>query len=132
MPDPVQPATAGAAPPNPGAAGAGGPQSGAAPMGSSPATGPTANRGYEVAAKQGMGVIMQGLERLLPMVGAASDMGKDILAMLKTASKHVQPGEVTPAAAKNEMDKAQFGNAQNMAMMQRMRQQQAQGQQQAA
>ena len=101
-------------------------------MGSSPATGPTANRGYEVAAKQGMGVVMQALERLLPMVGAGSDMGKDILSMLKMASKHVQPGEVTPAAAKNEMDKAQLANTQNMAQMQRMRAQQApaaQGQQ---
>jgi hypothetical protein len=73
-----------------------------------------------------MGVVMQALERLLPMVGAGSDMGKDILSMLKMASKHVQPGEVTPAAAKNEMDKAQLANTQNMAQMQRMRAQQAQ------
>lgn len=97
-------------------------------MGSSPATGPTANRGYEIAAKQGMGVIIQGLERMLPMVGAGSEMGKDILSMLKMATKHVQAGEVTPAAAKNEMDKAQLANNQNMAMMQRMRAQQQGGQ----
>jgi hypothetical protein len=96
------------------------------PMGSSPATGPTANRGYEAAAQQGVGVIIQGLERLLPMVGAASDMGKDILKALSTLSKHVPAGAVTPAAAKNEMDKAQMGNLQNQQMMQRMRAQQVQ------
>lgn len=98
-------------------------------MGSSQATQPTANHGYEIAAQQGMGVIEQALTRLLPMVGASSEMGKDILSMLKLTSKHVPPGSVTPAAAKNEMEKAQFGNLQNMAMMQRLRQQQM-GQQQ--
>lgn len=77
-----------------------------------------------------MGVIEQALTRLLPMVGASSDMGKDILSMLKLTSKHVPPGSVTPAAAKNEMEKAQFGNLQNMQAMQRLRQQQMAQQQQ--
>ena len=112
-------------PPPGGAPGGGGPQP--PPMGSSPATGPTPNRGYEVAAQQGLGVIIHALENLLPKVGSTSDMGKDIMAMIKTASKHVQPGAVTPAAMSNELQKAQLNNTQNMAMMQRLRQQQAGG-----
>lgn len=59
------------------------------------------------------------------MVGASSDMGKDIISMLKLATKHVPEGAVTPAAARNEMDKAQLANSQNMQMLQRLRAAQA-------
>jgi hypothetical protein len=96
-------------------------------MGSSPATGPTPNRGYEVAAQQGLGVIIHALENLLPKVGSTSDMGKDIMSMIKVASKHVQPGAVTPAAMSNELQKAQLANTQNSAMMQRLMAQKAGG-----
>ena len=111
-----------------------GQQPGAAspPMGSSPATQPTANRGYEAAAQQGLAVLVKGLEQLLPLYGAGSEEGKDVLSALKTLSKHVPPGSVSPAARRNELDKQQIANTQNAQLMQRMQSQQQQQQQQAA
>jgi len=99
-----------------------GQQPGAAtpPMGSSQATQPTANRGYEAAAQQGLAVLIKGLEQLLPLYVSGSDQGRDVLSALKLLAKHVPPGSVTPAARRNELDKQQVANTQNAALMQRM------------
>lgn len=95
------------------------------PFGASPATGPTPNRGYEAAAKQQLGVILHQLERMVPLVGSTSELGKDVMKMIQMASKHIQPGETSPAAEKNVLNKSMMQNQQNMQAQQMMRAQQA-------
>ena len=92
-----------------------------APMGVSSATGPTPNRGYEAAAKQRLGVVLRQLEQMVPLAGATTDLGKSILKALNDLAKHIQPGEVTPAAERNTLESAMMQNQQNTAMQQQMR-----------
>ena len=93
-------------------------------MGVSSATGPTPNRGYEAAAKQRLGVVLRQLEQMVPLAGATTDLGKSILKALNDLAKHIQPGEVTPAAERNTLETAMMQNQQNTAMQQQMRESQ--------
>src|SRR5262245_46832958 len=119
------PMTAGAppggAPPSPG-----GPP-GQPPMGTTPAVGPTANRGHEMAARQGIGSVIKALEQLLPMVGSENELGQAIMKSITSLGKHVQPGQVDPAAEKNELQNAQIRNIQQARMAQQLRQQMGAG-----
>lgn len=90
-------------------------------MGTSPATGPTANRGAEMAGLQRLGVTVKQLEQLIPLLGAASEPGKDVLKALNMLVKHVPPGSVTPAAEKNQIQNMALRNAQQGQMMAAMR-----------
>ena len=90
-------------------------------MGVSPATGPTPNRGNEAAARQRLGVMLRQLEQMVPLVGATSEIGKDVLKALNMFSKHIQPGEVTPAAERNTIEATMMQNMQNSALNQQMR-----------
>lgn len=92
------------------------------PFGSSPSVTPTHNAGLEVAGMQRLGVVIRLLTETLPMVGATSEVGGSVLDAIKTLSKHVRPGAVTPAAEANQLQKAQFQNAQNSQMLARLRQ----------
>ena len=92
-----------------------------APFGASQATGPTPNKGFEAAAAQRLGLIIQQLTDIVQTAGAASEIGKDALKMLNIAVKHVPAGAVTPAAAKNNIDQMAMKNTQNMAQMQQLR-----------
>ena len=92
-----------------------------APLGVSSATGPTPNKGYEAAAKQRLGVVIRQLEQMVPLAGATSEIGKDILKALNMLAKHIQPGEVTPAAERNTLESQMMQNQQNMAMQQQLR-----------
>jgi len=92
-------------------------------MGVSSATGPTPNAGFEAAARQRLGVIIRQLEQMVPQIGATSEIGKDVLKALNMFSKHIQPGEVTPAAERNTLEQTMMQNQQNQAQMQQMRQQ---------
>jgi hypothetical protein len=121
MPDaiPASPAASTAAPgasPNPGTPGQ--PAAKQAPFGSSPATGPTPNRGYEAAAAQKLGIVLKQLGELIPMAGATSEMGMAIMDMIKKGSKFVPQGSVTPAAEKNQIDNMAMKNTQNNQQMQ--------------
>lgn len=91
------------------------------PLGVSSATGPTPNRGYEAAAKQRLGVIIRQLEQLIPLTGSTSEIGQTVLKMLNMAAKHIEPGEVTPAAERNTLDQLQMRNMQNQQMNQQLR-----------
>jgi hypothetical protein len=93
-----------------------------APFGTSPAAGPTPNRGYEAAAAQRLGVILKQLEQLLPLAGSGSELGKDVLKMINMASKHVPAGAVTPAAERNNIQRMATQNTQNQQLMQQARQ----------
>ena len=84
-----------------------------APMGVSSVTGPTPNKGYEAAAVQRLGVLINGLTDMFKMVGAGSEIGKDILKIINIAAKHVPPGTVSPAGEKNQLEQMAMKNAQN-------------------
>lgn len=96
-------------------------------MGSSPATGPTQNKGFEAAGLQRLGLIIKQLEQLVPMFGSGSEPGKAVLDALRSLSKHVPSGAVTPGAERSNIDRMAMQNAQNNTAMQRMKQQQAGG-----
>jgi hypothetical protein len=98
-----------------------------APFGSSPATGPTPNRGYEAAAAQKLGLVLKQLGELIPMAGATSELGMAIMDMIKKGSKFVPEGSVTPAAEKNQIDNMAMKNTQNNAQMQAIMAQKAAG-----
>jgi len=89
-------------------------------MGVSPATGPTPNKGYEAAAMQRVGVVLNALTEVLPMAGATSDVGKAILDAIKILAKVVPPGSVSPQGQKNSIDQMQQKNAQQQSMMKQM------------
>jgi hypothetical protein len=114
MPDAIPASAPGGAPP--GATGQ--PAAKQAPFGSSPATGPTPNRGYEAAAAQKLGLVLKQLGELIPMAGATSEMGMAIMDMIKKGSKYVPQGSVTPAAEKNQIDNMAMKNTQNNQQMQ--------------
>jgi len=100
------------------------------PFGQTPATGATPNKGYEAAGLQELGVIVKQMEKILPQVGASSDVGKAVLDCLNKLVKFVPAGSVTPAAQKNSIEAQQRAMAQNNQQaqaVQQMRQKQAQG-----
>lgn len=90
------------------------------PMGTSPATGPTPNRGYEAAAVQRLGIVVKQLTDLLPLVGGTSELGQEIMKTIQKLAKHVQPGAVSPAGEKNQLQQALMQNEKNRSMMQQM------------
>ena len=92
------------------------------PFGVSPATGPTPNKGYEAAAVQKLGMLLKGAETILPLVGSGSEMGKDVLKVITILSKHVQPGAVSPASEKNQIEQMAMRQQQNAAQMAQMKQ----------
>jgi hypothetical protein len=87
-------------------------QSQSPPMGVSPATGPTPNKGYEAAALQRVGLVIKQLTEILPMAGATSDIGKTILDVLGKLAKHVPAGSNTQASERNAIDQMAMKNAQ--------------------
>lgn len=78
----------GASPPPPGA----GTAPGQPPFGSSPVSQPTPNRGNEAAGIAILANATRLLEFALPMLGAGSDPGKDVISALRLIAKHVTPG----------------------------------------
>lgn len=90
------------------------------PMGVSPATGPTPNKGYEAAAMQKVAVVIKQLEAALPLAGSGSDLGKAILDALNKLAKHVQPGSTSQAAQRNEIDQMQMKNMQAAQMQKQL------------
>ena len=109
MPDPAQ-VSAPAIPAPQGVAGK--PPGAQAPIGSSPATTPSPNRGFEAAGKQKLGLIVQGLEQLVPMLGVGSPEGEAVMKALNILSKHAPPGTNTPASEANQIQKMALANAQ--------------------
>lgn len=112
MPDPMNP-SAGA--------------SAQAPFGSSSATGPTPNQGYEAQALQQLGVIVKQLEKLVPMTGANSELGQVVLKTLTQLAKFSPPGAVTPAGERNVLEGAMMQNARQAPLLAMLRQQMGQG-----
>jgi hypothetical protein len=97
-------------------------------MGSTPATGPTPNKGFEAAGLQRLGLVIKQLEQLVPMFGSGSEPGKAVLEALNKLAKHVPTGASTPAAERPNIDRMSMQNTQNNQAMQQMRQRMASGQ----
>jgi hypothetical protein len=115
------------------ASGGPGAQQGAQPpFGSSGATQPTANKGFEAAGLQRLGMAVKQLEQLIPMLGSGSEIGKDVLKALNMLVKHVPAGGASPAAEKNNIEQMAMQNAQRAQQAQQMRQSQAGQMQQKA
>lgn len=104
------------------------PQPQQAPFGSSPATGPTPNKGYEAAALQRLGLVVKQLQEMVPLAGVGTDVGKGVLDALRILSKLVPPGSVTPASEKNQLESQMMKNAQGNQQMMALRAQMAGGQ----
>lgn len=96
----------------------------AAPFGQTPATQPTPNRGAEAAAMQKLAMATKLVGDALAEAGAASQIGQELLDVLKKLSKMVTPGSSTPASEKNTLDQVAMKNAQQNRQMQMLRQQQ--------
>ena len=90
------------------------------PMGTSPATGPTPNKGYEAAAMQAVAVAIKHLEAALQQAGSTSDMGKAVLDALTKLGKIAPPGSVSPAGQRNQMEQMQQKQMQNMQMQKQL------------
>ena len=50
-----------------------------------------------------LGLIVRLLEQIVPLLGAGTEAGKDVLKSLTTLSKHVPPGAVSPGVENSAM-----------------------------
>jgi len=109
-----------AAAPNPAAAGAAGGSQGTPPFGSSPATGPTQNKGHEVAGVKRIGLILDAIAETVPLVGAASEAGQALTEAMRKLAKFVPPGAVSPADKMNATRAQMLKQQQQGALMSKM------------
>ena len=84
--------------------------------------GPTQNKGYEAAGLQRLGSVIKNMTDLLPLVGATSDVGKELMSCMTKLGKFVPSGSVSPAADRNNIEQAAMRNTQNNAQMQAVQQ----------
>lgn len=82
--------------------------------GVSPATMPVPNRGLEAAALAKLAVYVQGMQTLLAVIPAGSDIARDVREAINKVAKHVPPGAVSQGlqmteAQKNLMTQRQMG-----------------------
>ena len=99
------------------------------PFGSSPATGPTQNAGYEAQAAQQLGFIVKQLEQLVAKSGATSEIGKVALDALNKLVKFVPQGAVSPASQRNQIEQMAMKNTEQGQSMQALQQRMQGGQQ---
>lgn len=101
------------------------PSSDGAPFGSTPATSATPNKGFEAAALQQVGVVVNQLVKIMAGVGANTEVGKAIMKILPTLSKLVPAGAVTPAGERQQLQKQMMEALQRNQGMQAYKAQQA-------
>jgi hypothetical protein len=94
------------------------------PMGSSPAVTPGQNQGLMMAGMQKVGTALKMLTEALADYGATSEEGQTIAKIITMAGKLAKPGSVSASGEANQLQKAQFQNAQNGQMLQMLKQQQ--------
>lgn len=82
----------------------GAPPSTSPPMGASPVTTPTPNKGFEAAGLQKLAVVLKQLESLVPQLGATSEPGAAVLKAISALAKFAPNGSVTPAAEKGQAE----------------------------
>jgi hypothetical protein len=76
---------------------------------------------------QKLGMATKLLTEALPLVGATSEVGMQVMDMIKKLAKHVQPGQLNPAAERNNIEQMAMKNQQNSQMQQQMKAAQAGG-----
>jgi hypothetical protein len=103
------------------------------PFGTTSAVSPTANRGHEAAGLQALGIAVQQLQKIVPLVQPGSDVGQAVLDAIKKLAKFVPAGSVTPASQRNQLEQMAMRqgqeNQQLAALKQMQNPQQGQGQQ---
>src|SRR5262249_40403441 len=102
-------------------------QQGQPPFGSSPATQPTKNAGYEAVAQKRVALILDGIAETIPLAGPSSELGIALTEAMRKLAKFAQPGAVTPAGKQNALRSAMTRNQQQGALMQQLKQQAASG-----
>ena len=80
---------------------------------------------------QRVGLMLSGLTDLLPMAGATTPIGQDLLKVISILAKHVPPGATTQASDRKAIDQMAMKNAQQSQTNQALRQQPGGGQQEA-
>ncbi len=90
-------------------------------MGATSVSGPSPNKGFEAAGVQKLGSVVKLLTEILSMVGATSEIGKDIMPVIQKLAKHVPPGAVTPASESNNIQNMAMKNAQQQQMLQQIK-----------
>jgi len=82
-------------------------QPGQPPVGASPATQPVANAGLQAAGAARLAMIVRLMEQTIPMLGAGTEAGRDLLQATSRLAKHVSSGSgnqgVENAAMTNAM-----------------------------
>lgn len=93
------------------------------PFGSSGATQPVPNAGFEAAALQRVGVIIKQIQDVMQIVGAGSEPGKDLLKALNILVKLAPAGNVSNASERNMLEQSLMRNTQNGQQQQMLKQQ---------
>lgn len=68
-----------------------------------------------------LGLIVRLLEQIVPLLGAGTEAGKDVLKSLTTLSKHVPPGAVSPGVESSALQKLQMMQKQQTPQIAAMR-----------
>lgn len=76
-----------------------------------------------MAGLQRLGLVVKGLEQLVPLFGAATEEGQTVLKAINALAQFVQPGAVTPAAMQNQIQNMATSNAQNAGQLQMLKEQ---------
>ena len=105
------------APPAPGA----GATQGQPPIGPTPATSPVPNKGMEAAGLAQLSGVVRQLEKLVPLLGAGSEVGKDVLKSLTMLTKHIPPGAVSPGLEQSAMSNTMTQMRQNAPLIASLR-----------
>jgi hypothetical protein len=96
----------------PGAAPQGSPQ-----LGSSPATGPTPNVGDHVRGNALIGAALNAMAMAVPLVGAQSEIGQELLSAMQRIGKKMPPGATSPGGEGNALDALRARQQQTGPMM---------------
>lgn len=78
-----------------------------------------------MAGLQGLATAQKILESLIPRFGSGSEIGSDVIKVLKIINKHVAPGNVGAAGQQNELQNQMRRMQQGQAQIAQMRQQMA-------
>lgn len=82
---------------------------------------PTVNRGLQTAALAQVQWAVRLLERALPMIGSASEPGKDIMKAITALGKHVPPGASSPGVEQSSLQQMMMQQRQEQPEIARMR-----------
>jgi hypothetical protein len=119
------PVPPGGTPASPPVVGAGGPPGQPPFGGAGGASMPTPNKGAEANGTALIQVAIKVLEKVIPMVGVTSEIGKDVIKSLNTLAKIAPPGSGSPGVEQNAMQNLMLQQKQDNPMLQQMAKPQA-------